>query len=301
MGTEHNDARRYRIVHRTGYRYDAEVTASFARAFLIPRSTPHQQVLDHQLEISPSPDLCEVHTDFFGNHSHYIEVHTPHTEFEVRKSAALAVEWPSVCLAELKVTVEQAGLLVNDDPALDSVQRASYLLPSPMIELGVPVIRFATGILRPQMPVGEAISTVYQTIYRDFSYTQGATTVTTTLPEMIAARAGVCQDFAHLAVACFRSAGLPARYVSGYLETYPVPGQQKLAGSDASHAWASVYLPQHGWIDLDPTNDQLADSRYLVTAWGRDFGDVSPLKGVIFSESRDSALDVAVDVIRLDD
>ena len=150
------------------------------------------------------------------------------------------------------------------------------------------------------MPVGEAIGTVYHAIYEGFSYTQGATTVATTLPEVINARAGVCQDFAHLAVASFRAVGLPARYVSGYIETYPPPGEEKLAGSDATHAWASVYIPERGWIDLDPTNDQLADSRYLVTAWGRDFRDVSPLKGVIFSESRDSVLDVAVDVTRLD-
>ncbi|BEH00811.1 hypothetical protein SDC9_128678 [bioreactor metagenome] len=300
MATEHNDPRRYQVVHRTRYRYDAEVTASFARAFLVPRVTPHQQVLDHDVEISPAPDLYEVHTDFFGNHSHYVEIHTPHTQLQVRKSATLAVQWPAADLPSMTIPVDRTVELVHLDPRIDPVKRASYLLPSPLIELSTPVREFASGLLDPRMPVGEAIGTVYHAIYEGFSYTQGATTVATTLPEVINARAGVCQDFAHLAVASFRAVGLPARYVSGYIETYPPPGEEKLAGSDATHAWASVYIPERGWIDLDPTNDQLADSRYLVTAWGRDFRDVSPLKGVIFSESRDSVLDVAVDVTRLD-
>lgn len=300
MATEHNDPRRYQVVHRTRYRYDAEVTASFARAFLVPRVTPHQQVLDHDVEISPAPDLYEVHTDFFGNHSHYVEIHTPHTQLQVRKSATLAVQWPAADLPSMTIPVDRTVELVHLDPRIDPVKRASYLLPSPLIELSTPVHEFASGLLDPRMPVGEAIGTVYHAIYEGFSYTQGATTVATTLPEVINARAGVCQDFAHLAVASFRAVGLPARYISGYIETYPPPGEEKLAGSDATHAWASVYIPERGWIDLDPTNDQLADSRYLVTAWGRDFRDVSPLKGVIFSESRDSVLDVAVDVTRLD-
>lgn len=301
MAIEHHDARRYRIVHRTEYRYDAEVTASFARAFLIPRTTPHQQVLDHELKISPSPELSELHTDFFGNHSHYIEIHTPHAQFQVRKSATVAVEWPRVDLDELDKPLGQAAESVRHDPLLDPIERAAYLLPSPLVTLDAPVREFAAGLLTPKTRVGEAIAEVVHAIFQGFSYRQGATTITTTLPEVIAAKAGVCQDFAHLAVACFRWAGLPARYVSGYIETYAPVGQEKLAGSDASHAWASVYLPGHGWIDLDPTNDQLADSRYLVTAWGRDFGDVSPLKGVIFSEAAHSELDVAVDVIRLPD
>ena len=133
-----------------------------------------------------------------------------------------------------------------------------------------------------------------------FEYRPGVTTVETTIPELLADRRGVCQDFAHLAVACLRGAGLPARYVSGYLETMPPPGRPKLRGVDASHAWASVRLPEVGWVDLDPTNDRVIDSRYIVTAWGRDYADVPPLKGVIFSTSTSSRLSVAVDVLALD-
>ena len=235
MATEHNDPRRYQVVHRTRYRYDAEVTASFARAFLVPRVTPHQQVLDHDVEISPAPDLYEVHTDFFGNHSHYVEIHTPHTQLQVRKSATLAVQWPAADLPSMTIPVDRTVELVHLDPRIDPVKRASYLLPSPLIELSTPVHEFASGLLDPRMPVGEAIGTVYHAIYEGFSYTQGATTVATTLPEVINARAGVCQDIAHLAGASFRAVGLPARYVSGYIETYPPPGEEKLAGSDATH------------------------------------------------------------------
>jgi transglutaminase-like putative cysteine protease len=147
--------------------------------------------------------------------------------------------------------------------------------------------------------LGEALVGLYSTIYRDFKYELGATSVRTTLPELLRLRKGVCQDFAHLAVGCLRSVGLPARYVSGYVETSPPPGQPKLEGSDASHAWTSVLVPGGEWIDLDPTNDHFADSRYIVTAWGRDFRDVSPLKGVVYTESKKSTLEVKVDVFRV--
>lgn len=298
---DQHDARRYQISHRTTYRYAADVTGSFARAFLTPRQTCYQQLLDHSVEIRPTPAVHEVHTDFFGNISHYVEIHTPHTELSVQKTATLAVEWPAVNLADLTLSVAEAASRVPTDPRIDAVERAAYSLASQLIELSPPVQEFAGRLLWADRRLGEAIAAVYTEIHEQFSYVQGATTVKTTLPELIATGAGVCQDFAQLAVACFRCFGIPARYVSGYLETYAPPGQEKLAGSDATHAWASVFVPGHGWIDLDPTNNQLADSRYLVTAWGRDFRDVSPLKGVIFTEGHDSTLSVAVDVTRLDE
>ncbi|MFZ1410433.1 MAG: transglutaminase family protein, partial [Micropruina sp.] len=163
------------------------------------------------------------------------------------------------------------------------------------------VREYALTVLAPERPLGDALVGLYSTIYRDFKYRLGATSVRTTLPELLTLRAGVCQDFAHLAVGCLRSVGLPGRYVSGYVETSPPPGQPKLEGSDASHAWASVLVPDGSWIDLDPTNDHFADSRYIVTAWGRDFRDVSPLKGVIYTEAKTSSLEVQVDVFRVND
>jgi transglutaminase-like putative cysteine protease len=176
---------------------------------------------------------------------------------------------------------------------------AGFLLRSPRLALRGKLPEFARGVLEPGRPLGETLRHLVATIFQDFAYRSGATTVSTTLDDVLTRREGVCQDFAHLAVAVLRWAGLPARYVSGYLETVPPPGQPKLQGVDASHAWASVLVPNLGWVDLDPTNNQVVDAGYVVTAWGRDYTDVPPLKGVIFTESADSTLRVAVDVIRL--
>ncbi|MFT8395085.1 transglutaminase family protein [Propionibacterium sp.] len=285
----------YSVRHRTLYRYDQVVTTSFTRAVLRPRATGTQRVLEHQVSISPEPDVLDETIDAFGNASHYIEIHTPHTCFEVSKSSVVEVTWPAIDLDALDAwTIDQAASTLR--AKADPVAGATYTLPSPMVQLPAAVRDFAHDMLTRQMGLGTAIRTVHEQIHHEFAYRPGSTSVNTTLPELLDARSGVCQDFAHLAVACLRTMGLPARYVSGYLETTPPPGRAKLEGSDATHAWASVMAPDGDWVDLDPTNDQLADSRYIVTAWGRDFSDVSPLKGVIFTDGGESTLEVAVDV-----
>jgi transglutaminase-like putative cysteine protease len=147
----------------------------------------------------------------------------------------------------------------------------------------------------------DAVTDLSSRIYRDFKFLPGVTEVKTTIEEVFARRAGVCQDFAHVAIGCLRSLGLAARYVSGYLETRPPPGKPRLAGADVSHAWASVFVPGSGWADIDPTNDQLVNDRYVTTAWGRDYTDVPPLKGVIFTQGDVQDLKVSVDVIPVPD
>ena len=299
---DHHTPRRYEVRHRTEYAYAADVTTSFGRACLRPRETPTQRVLSHSIVIEPTPDVLEEHLDVFGNFSHHLEISTPHVRLLVTKTSVVAVDVPPVDLTSLDAwTVAEAADALRSDPAVDPVERAAFMLPSTLVALTDDVVDFARTLVWPERPLGEAIAAVVHGIHAQFVYTQGATSVTTTLPELLRTRAGVCQDFAHLTVACFRAAGLPARYVSGYLETRPPPGQEKLEGSDATHAWASVQVPGRAWVDLDPTNDQLADSRYVTTAWGRDFRDVSPLKGVIFTEGHGSTLSVGVDVIRLPD
>ncbi len=297
---EHHTPRRYEVRHRTEYTYERDVTTSFGRACLRPRDTPTQRVLAHRIDIEPRPDVIDEHLDLFGNFSHHLEISSPHTRLVVTKSSVVEVHQPPLDLASLdRFTVQQAVDAVRSDPAVDPFERAAFVLPSALVTLTDEVVTFARTLLWPERPLGEAIGAVFRGIHSGFNYSAGATTVATTLPELLASRSGVCQDFAHLAVACFRSAGLPARYVSGYIETEPPPGQEKLAGSDATHAWAAVEVPGGSWVDLDPTNDHLTDSRYITTAWGRDFRDVSPLKGVIFTEGGASTLTVAVDVIRL--
>jgi transglutaminase-like putative cysteine protease len=290
--------RRYEVRHRTTYTYDGSVESCYERGFLRPRETPTQQVVSNELHVSPEPHLVSDHVDHFGNRSFYVEIRTRHSTLEVTKTSVLDVAWPQVDLAALDrwtVASAAAAVLAETDP----VERASYLLPSPLVDSSPELLDYLRATIRPDQPLGEALTALTHRIHRDFTYRPGATTVRTTLPELLELRAGVCQDFTHLMLGCLRALGLPARYVSGYLETTPPPGQERLEGADASHAWASVLTPTGEWIDLDPTNDHPADSRYVVTAWGRDFRDVSPLKGVVFTEAASSSLEVAVDVVRV--
>lgn len=297
-----HERRRYEVRHLTEYSYEDDVTMSFERAMLRPRTTPQQEVLEHAVEILPEPDLLEESVDAFDNFTHYVEISTPHQLLAVHKRSVLQVQWPAVDLAALDSwTVDSAARSLATDPAVCAFDRVAYTLPSRLVTLGAAEKAFAAGLLPQTLPLGQAIERVIGEIYDAFDYKKGVTSVATTLPEVIAARAGVCQDFAHLAAAAFRVVGLPARYVSGYIETSPPPGREKLEGSDATHAWVSVMVPGGHWVDLDPTNNHLADSRYLVTAWGRDFRDVSPLKGIIVTDGKRSSLRVAVTVTRLED
>lgn len=297
-----HDRRTYDVSHRTTYTYETPVSSSYGRAILRPRPTGHQVVQDFSIEIEPVADTLTEHRDFFGNYSHYFEVRTEHTQLQVHKSSAVTVEWPRVDVDMLnRWTVASAAAQLAAARGEIAVQRDLYLLPSTLVEPGGDVARYAERELAADRPLGEALVALTHRIHEDFDYRQGATSVTTTLGELLSVRAGVCQDFSHLAVGCLRAVGIPARYVSGYLETAPPPGRPRLQGADASHAWSSVLLPEHGWVDLDPTNDHFADSRYIVTAWGRDFRDVSPMRGVIYTEGRGSTLSVAVDVTRRPD
>lgn len=296
--------RRYDVRHRTTYTYEGPVETCYERGFLAPRETPSQRVVSNDVTVSPAPHVITDHVDHYGNQSYYVEIRTAHSELVVEKRSLIDVHWPEPDLDALnRWTVASAAAALAE--SADPVDRVGHLLPSPLVQPAPEVVDYCRSVIDPSMGLGDAVIGLTRGIFRDFQYKSGVTTVRTTLPELLELRQGVCQDFAHLAIGCLRSLGLPTRYVSGYLETQPPPGQQKLEGSDASHAWASVMVPgldgqDAGWVDLDPTNDHLADSRYVVTAWGRDFRDVSPLKGVIFAENAGaSTLKVAVDVNRV--
>lgn len=294
--------RHYEVRHRTRYGYDDEVTASYGRAYLVPRDAPGQSCLEHRLEVTPRPLFSHESVDLYGNRSVYFEVHTGHDVLDVLAVSRVVVDRPPPALAVLgDLSWEQAAAQVAAGTAeASAAEVCDLLLPSPQVGVEPEVVAYAAGVFSPGRPVGEALTALVSRIHADFAYRSGATSVSTTLAEVLHRREGVCQDFAHVAVACLRSVGLPARYVSGYLETEPPPGRPRLQGADASHAWVSTLLPGLGWVDLDPTNDQPADSRYVVTAWGRDYADVPPLKGVIFTESTTSTLKVEVDVVRME-
>ena len=294
--------RRYFVKHRTSYEYSEAVTLCYERGFLTPRETSSQRVMAHGTQVLPHPLLQTEHVDRFGNTSHYLEIHYPHTHLDVVKEAIVDVAWPAVDVDSLNQwTLASARRATAGNPAF-RLDRAMFSLPSRHVAVSSPsaLAAYSDTILAPGLGFGEALVELTKGIRRDFAYRPGVTSVRTTVDQLLELRAGVCQDFTHLGIAILRSMGVPARYVSGYIETVPAPGQAKLEGADASHAWISVLSPAGTWIDIDPTNGQFADSRYIVTAWGRDFADVSPLRGVIVTEAATSRLSVGVDVLPMD-
>lgn len=304
MTDTHN--RHYRLTHLTTYTYPEEVTSSYGRAALLPRPGGGQQVHASRLSVTPEATEMRDHRDFHGNLSSYFHVTEPHTELQVRSSSVVTVTRRRADRSRLpNVPWELAAQAVRtvfspDTPREGSVAGglaiAESRLASPMIDLGEQVRDYAAPSFAPGRPVPDVVADLCSRIYSDFEYRSGSTTVRTRLPEVLERRTGVCQDFAHLLIGCARSMGLAARYVSGYIETRPPAGAPKLRGVDASHAWASVWMPGGGWLHIDPTNDQFIDNRYVVLGFGRDYRDVSPLRGIVFTEGRGSQLEVGVDL-----
>ncbi|HSO70437.1 MAG TPA: transglutaminase family protein [Arachnia sp.] len=294
--------RRYFVKHRTSYEYPEPVTLCYERGFLTPRDTATQRLRAHGTQVLPHPLLHTEHLDRFGNTSHYLEIHYPHTHLVVVKEAIVDVAWPEVNVDSLNQWTLASARRATAGNAAFRLDRAMFSLPSRHVKVASreDLADYAETILAPGLGFGEALVELTRGIRRDFAYRPGVTSVRTTVDELLELRAGVCQDFAHLGIAILRSLGVPARYVSGYIETVAGPGQAKLEGADASHAWISVLAPTGAWIDVDPTNGQFADSRYIVTAWGRDFADVSPLRGVIVTEAATSRLSVGVDVLPME-
>lgn len=295
------EPRRYAVRHRTSYTYTEPVVACYERGFLSLRPTPTQRVVSTDLTVEPEPAIVTERVDWHGNPSHYLEVRGPHTSLTVTKEAVVDIAWPRVDVAALdRWTLGSAREAIAR--SADPWERAAFGLPSPVVGAHPEVAEYARDPLQDAAGFGTGLERLLHGIHAGFEFRSGATTVNTMLPELLTIRAGVCQDFAHLALGALRSVGLVARYVSGYIETTPPPGTVKLEGSDASHAWVSVLTPDGTWVDLDPTNDHFCDSRYIVTAWGRDYRDVSPLKGLIYTDddvSTSSTLQVGVDVSRL--
>ncbi len=292
-------ARHYRLTHRTEYHYDDDVLTSYGRAHLIPRHGSGQHRLEAHLDIEPEPGELTEHTDFFGNRSTYFAVHRPHRDLVVTSRCLIAVDRPEPDRAALEAlrTGSILDLLADRSQRDDDLLEARpYVLPSPMIGRAAAVETFAGDLLGGgDRNLGDVLLDLLERIGK-FAYVSGSTDVKTTVTEVLARREGVCQDFAHVGVAALRAVGLAARYVSGYLETRPPPGRPRLVGADASHAWVSVFAPGLGWIDIDPTNRKFVDDSYVVAAIGRDYGDVPPLRGVIFTESMESTMKVSVDM-----
>jgi transglutaminase-like putative cysteine protease len=288
----------YEVTHRTEYRYRSDVSDSYGQLHLLPRNLPGQQCQAAQVVIDPAPEDYRERFDYFGNRVSYLAVHRPHRTLTVTATSVVEVEHrPSELSLFGHRPWEQARDALRDGHVPDPLDVVQYALDSPLVQVSAAFADYAATSFPPGRPLLDAVTDICHRIYADFEYEPGSTSVTTPLAEVFAQRKGVCQDFAHVGIACLRSIGLPARYVSGYLETFPPPGRPKLKGADGSHAWMSVLVPEAGWLDVDPTNDQLANSRYVVTAYGRDYSDVPPLSGVIYTKGKTASLRVAVDVL----
>ncbi len=281
----------YKITHRTEYRYDAQVSSSYSEAHLVPRRLPYQVCLSSEVVVSPQPLDYRERYDFFDNRTSFFSIHEPHTVLSVTATSVVDV-------VDHGGQLPLARLRGDNDPEVITARQ--YRLDSPLVAASPTLAAYAAPSFAPNRPLIDSVVELTSRIHADFDYEPGTTTIATSVSEVLERRHGVCQDFAHLAIGCLRSMGLPARYISGYLETDPPPGRPKLVGADATHAWLAVFLPDSGWLDLDPTNDRIPNERYITTAWGRDYADVTPLKGVVFSGASEHKLKVSVDVARAD-
>ena len=289
----------YRVTHTTTYTYSQPVSLCHNLAHLTPRPSPRQAVADFRLSVEPDPAVIHERMDFFGNPATFFTVQEPHKKLAVRAEHTTTVEPftpPNPALTPPWNEVRDHLRTDRTPAALDAYH---YTFDSPYVAASAALAEYAAPSFPPGRPLLEAALDLTGRIHREFRYDPKATTLSTSLGEVLAGRRGVCQDFAHLEIGCLRSLGLAARYVSGYLLTRPAAGKERLIGADASHAWVSVYCPGFDWIDLDPTNDLIPSDEHILLAWGRDYDDVSPVKGVILGGG-DHRIAVAVDVVRVE-
>jgi len=286
---------RYHVDHLTRYVYTAPVSQSWQLARLSPRTLPGQKLLSHTLHVDPVPDERHDALDSFGNTVTHLALHGAHRMLTVRMQCVVEVADRAAIATPLHTALQEVRQVLRDAPTLDELNAARLSQPTALVPFSEAAHCYAEDALRPERDWFEAVTALMQAIHDDFEFDPNATTVSTAVDEVLQHRRGVCQDFAHLMLACLRSHGLPARYVSGYLLTDPPPGQPRLIGADATHAWVAALLPHHGWVEFDPTNRQLADQRYITLAWGADFADVVPLRGVILGGG-EQTLEVEVSV-----
>jgi transglutaminase-like putative cysteine protease len=281
---------RYRVRHETEYRYGGDVAHSHQLLHLTPRDTLYQTCHSRQLSIEPEPGARREETDAFGNRFTRLEFDKPHDRLEVLAEMRVEVRAPGETRPEDSEPWEKVSELLRyfaRPLSAAALEACRFRMESGHVRVKHVLTEYGDDCFTARRPVLAAADALMHKIHRDFRYVPGSTTVRTSALEAFEARRGVCQDFAHVMIGCCRARGVAARYVSGYLRTLPPPGADAgFVGADASHAWASVYCPPLGWVDLDPTNDVRVGSGHIVIAWGRDFGDVSPLRGVIVGGGR---------------
>ena len=286
----------YRLNHTTTYHYSGAVSLSHHLLRLRPRDLPRQRCLHNDLHIEPRPDVLCAHRDYFGNAISFLTIEGSHRRLLITSRSEVEVKAPTMPDPAQTPAWERVRDIVPDGDAESFLQACEFLYASPLIKKQPEFAAYAAPSFPPGRPLLEAVLDLTARMHADFTFDPEATSVATPLLEVFQTRRGVCQDFAQLEIGFLRTMGVPARYISGYLETEPPPGQARLAGADASHAWVSFLCPGAGWIDVDPTNNLLVASRHITLGWGRDYSDVSPIRGIIIG-SGEHSMDVAVDVI----
>lgn len=285
----------YRVTHRTTYEYDEPVSTSYHALRLTPRTLAHQKCLRSKLAMDPSPTFSSDRSDYFGNAVVLFTLQEPHQGLTVE--ATSKVEVLARTLPEPSETPgwEQAADLLTTHAGPEALDACQFSFESSQVRCSKLFADYARASFGAGKPLLAGALDLTERIHRDFKYDKTATKVTTPVEKVFKERRGVCQDFAHFQIACLRSIGLASRYVSGYLQTLASANREQLIGADASHAWVSIYCPGSGWIDLDPTNNLVPSTSHITVAWGRDYNDVSPIRGVIQGGGQHE-LTVSVDV-----
>jgi len=286
----------YLVRHRTSYRYLQDVAQSWHLAHLLPRATPGQSVESRQVTLKPEAGNRILREDYFGNPCEWYFFNAPHNHLEILAESRVTVAPAPQRAAEESLPWEAVRMLLEAPPDAEARDAVQYIFDSPLTAFTGDVASYALASFTPGRPILAAAVALMQRIHDEFRYDTTVTDAATPVDKVFEIRAGVCQDLAHVGIAALRSIGLPARYVSGYLLTRPPPGMPRMLGADASHAWFSVYAPPFGWVDLDPTNRVIVGEGHVTAAWGRDYGDVAPVAGIILG-GHDHLIEVGVDVI----
>jgi len=271
----------YNLIHKTIYDYASPVTVSHHAARVEPRVLPQQTVENFSLRIGPAPAVIKPRVDFFGNLVCGFSIQEIHQHLEITATSRVTVAATTPPAPALSPDWENVVKIFSDPVSPEVVEPYQFVFDSPLLRASPELADYARESFFSKTPLLAAVADLNRRIFTEFKYDPVATTVATPLEEVLEKRAGVCQDFAHLGIACLRSLGLPARYVSGYLRTRPPEGKPRLVGADASHAWFAVFCPGVGWVDFDPTNNVLPAEEHITLAFGRDYSDVSPVSGVI--------------------
>ena len=287
---------RYRVTHSTRYGYEETIPLSHNVVRMRPRDHASQTCLQHQLLVIPAPAVRNEGFDYFGNHETWFSLQEPHTVLRIAAQSEVQVNPSGPHEVTHGPSWEQVLQILAVAPDAETLAAREFTFESPHIPWSPELADFARPSFISGRPFLQCVFDLTQRIHHDFKFLAGSTEIDTDVLDVLRSRQGVCQDFSHLQICCLRSLGFSAKYVSGYIATYPPPGRERLVGADASHAWVSVFAPGPGWVDFDPTNGLMPSDGHITLAWGRDYDDVGPARGILIGGQR-HWMDVSVDVV----